>query len=321
MSSDPSPAQFELLRKTFQALDVDHDFSISKEELLRSVQSEDTAAAMLKSMDLNGDGKIDFKEFVQGFNKAQQLTGAIEDDTRTAAEVQTIQKQTKKATNDKLQQIFDFCDVDGSGLISFQETCMAMKFFIGRSISVTEKMKIQGMFKSTGEQLTFEKFKSFIIPYLLSLGVMIKPPPQPLTRQIFSFVDADGSGTVSANEALLALRFLGKTITDADKRAINSLPVFNDGGEVSFETFEANVLPVLMHSGGDGAANDDVKKGAKNVVEEGEKILLDAKLSPEEKVKRLATLHEEAKHSAWLKKCGAYDMVDCDAVVRTDLTK
>jgi len=310
-------AQYEILRKTFQAMDVNHDFAISKEELLNSVQNEDVAVSMMRSMDVNNDGKIDFKEFVAGFEKAQQLTGSVEEETRTAEEIKVIRAQCKDENERKLQEIFSFCDVDGSGLISFQETCMAMKYFLNRSINAQEKIKIQSFFKVSGEQLSFEKFKSFIVPWLLSFGVMIKAPPEPLNKQIFSFVDADGSGQVSADEALMALKFLGKQITDDDKVAINSLSVFANGGEVNFDDFETKVLPVLMHTD----ARRDTKM-AQTVIESGEAILLDASLSADEKVKKMAELHEKAKNSDWLEKCGAYEKVDADATsLRTDFVE
>jgi len=131
-STTENKLQYELLRKTFQALDVNCDLAISKEELLTSVGDESVAIAMMRSMDANGDGKIDFKEFVAGFHKAQQLTGTVEEDRRTEEEVRSIRKKYKTDAEDKLHSIFTFCDVDDSGLISFQETCMAMKYFLNR---------------------------------------------------------------------------------------------------------------------------------------------------------------------------------------------
>jgi len=308
---DKKKLQQEMLRKTFQALDVDYNFAISKNELLASVQDESVAIAMIRSMDANGDGVIDFKEFCDGFEKAQHLTSTIEEDTLTEDELQSIRSQHKNENDRKLLEIFNFCDVDSSGLISLQETCMAMKFFLGRSINIQEKLKIESFFsKVNHRQLSFEKFKEFIVPWLLSFGDLIKAPPKPLNRQIFSFVDADESGTVSGEEALMALKFLGKKITAHDKTAISLLPCFEGNREVNFADFEALVLPVLMN-----IDTENHKKEVKTHVEAGEQILSNDSLSPEEKIYRLQELHKTALQSDWLKKCGGYEQVDDSTTV------
>lgn len=175
-----------------------------------------------------------------------------------------------------------------------------------RSINATEKIKIKSFFKDTGEQLSFEKFKDFVVPFLLSLGVIIKPPPEPLAQQIFEFVDADGSGRVSSNEALLAIKFLGKCITEQDRAIIKGLKVFADGGEVDFDSFERNVLPHIMNS-------TEEKKGITSLVSSGEAILMNDSLSAEEKVAKMKELHENASKSEWLKKCGGYETVDANS--------
>jgi Ca2+-binding EF-hand superfamily protein len=210
--------------------------------------------------------------------------------------------------------VFEFCDGDASGLISSQETCMAMAHFLNRPVSFEEKFRIQGFFDNCeGRQMSFEKFKGVLVPWLLSTGVVIKAPPQPLNKQIFKFVDADGSGKVSGDEALLGLKFLGKKMTPEDKAAILGLPCFADGGEVDFAQFENSVLPVLMTTD-----TSTAKKKEMSVVERGEKILSGGSLSAEEKVKAMAALHDDAKKSDWLKGCGGFDLVDKDAEIVTN---
>ena len=150
--------------------------------------------------------------------------------------------------------------------------------------------------------MTFEKFKAVMVPWLLSSGIILKPPPRPLHSQIFAFVDADHSGTVSGDEALLGLKFLGKKVTIKTKATILGLACFANGNDVDLDTFTKVVLPIMT-------AEERLEKEL-TVVEQGEKILTDPNLSAEDKVKKMAELHEQAKKSDWLEKCGAYEKVN-----------
>ena len=194
---------------------------------------------------------------------------------------------------------------------------MAMAYFLNRPVSFTEKFKITGFFDNCeNREMDFAKFKAVMVPWLLSTGVVIKPPPKPLNQQIFKFVDADGSGTVSGVEALLGLKFLGRQILPEDRRRILSLPCFGEGGEVDLKGFESNVLPLIMHTD-----THDGKKKTLTVVERGEAILKDDSLSAEDKIKQMAQLHEDAKKSDWLDQCGAYEKVfDGETELVTDFS-
>ncbi|GMI03250.1 hypothetical protein TrLO_g15012 [Triparma laevis f. longispina] len=299
-----SAASREILRQTFQRLDTDHDLTISLPELVASVQDDNVVAAMMRSMDADRNGRIDFKEFCNGFDKATKLTGSIEEaDPASKEKINAAREERSAKTNDLLQSVFDFCDGDNSGLISSAETVMAMAYFFNRPLAFEEKFKIDQFFSSCpGNEMTFEKFKFVMVPWLLSSGISLKPPPRPLHSQIFSFVDADHSGTVSGEEALLGLKFLGKKVTDENKATILGLACFADGKEVDLDTFTTTVLPIMT--------SEERRKKELTVVEQGEKILTNPNLSADDKVKKIADLHDQAKKSDWLDKCGAYEQVN-----------
>ena len=85
---------------------------------------------------------------------------------------------------------------------------------------------------------------------------------------------------------------------------IEKLDCFRGGKEVDYNQFRTLVLPVLMT-----APSSARKKAELTVVERGEAILTDTKLSAEEKLAAMAKLHEDAKNSNWLEQCGAYETV------------
>ena len=153
MSGFPPPsssaASRELLRQTFQRLDTDHDLTISLSELIASVQDDNVAATMMQSMDVDGNGRIDFKEFCNGFDKATKLTGSIEEaDPASKEKVEAAREERSAKTKELLQSVFKFCDGDNSGLISSTETVMAMAYFFNRPLTFEEKFKIDQFFSS-----------------------------------------------------------------------------------------------------------------------------------------------------------------------------
>ena len=316
-----------MLRKTFQALDTDHSLSLNYEKLLKSVGSAPAAASMMRSMDKNRDGKIDFLEFCEGFEKAQQLTGTIEEEEvqRSPEEVARLRKARGDENNALLLSIFAFCDVDGSESISATEVCMSLKYFLGRSVTAEEKLKVQTVFHGR-QAITFEQFKADVVPWMLSYGVVLKLPPQKLSRSIFDFVDADSSGFVSAAEATMGLRFLGVQATDKCKAVIESLPCFACGSsDVDFRTFEKDVLPTLMALSKVGTEEQSTRseaeelKAAKDVEEKVKAVIADSSFSAEDKVARIKQLYE--KKSKWLEQIGAYELVDGEATALvTDFT-
>ena len=64
-------AQSKVMHETFQSLDHDHDGFISTDDLRWAFQQHDTPFndedldEMVRKADRNGDGKIDYQEFVK----------------------------------------------------------------------------------------------------------------------------------------------------------------------------------------------------------------------------------------------------------------
>jgi hypothetical protein len=91
--------QSELLRQTFMRLDTDHDLTISLDELLASVQSDEVAQVMMRSMDVDGNGRIDYQEFCKGFERAMQLTGAMDETPESKEEIAKVRTLLQAAAS------------------------------------------------------------------------------------------------------------------------------------------------------------------------------------------------------------------------------
>ena len=98
-----SKVQQEMLRQTFMRMDTDHDLTISLDELISAVQSDDVAHSMMRSMDSDNNGRIDFKEFCKGFEKAQALTGNFEEEEASPEELAAIRDKRAATTGNLLQ--------------------------------------------------------------------------------------------------------------------------------------------------------------------------------------------------------------------------
>jgi calcium-dependent protein kinase len=98
------------LEKIFRAMDTDQNGELSREEVLAGYEehfgipiSEEAVDAMFKAVDIDGNGAIDYTEFVMATMNEKDLI-----------------------TNDRLRAAFRLFDKDGSGAISPEEIKKAL---------------------------------------------------------------------------------------------------------------------------------------------------------------------------------------------------
>lgn len=109
----------EYLEKIFKALDKNGDGHLSKEEILEGYEehfgipiNEEDVDKMMKNVDIDGNGVIEYTEFVMATMNEKNMV-----------------------SNEKLQQAFKMFDKDGSGTITPDE----IKEVLGFDSSISEK--------------------------------------------------------------------------------------------------------------------------------------------------------------------------------------
>ena len=135
----------QALRDTFEAMDKDKDGVLSKQELINGLSKfygnraflVEEIDQLLSNIDLNGNGVIDYWEFVAATADYQKLW-----------------------TEKNLKQAFDKFDLDGNGEITFDELRQVLG---GDEEDEDIKKLIEAVDKNGDGQINFEEFKDMMI--------------------------------------------------------------------------------------------------------------------------------------------------------------
>lgn len=138
------------LAEQFKLFDVNGNGKLSRDELIEGFRqirginfNEKEIDDLIKHVDINGSGDIDYKEFVIGAFSVEKIL-----------------------TEDRLEKAFQLFDTNGDNLISYQEIKNVLDSAKDAAEGVNEEM-IQKALKDIGKQaknvqLTFVEFKAFI---------------------------------------------------------------------------------------------------------------------------------------------------------------
>ena len=134
-------AQHEELRGAFEMFDMNADGYIDRYELHKTLKemgqdrTDEDVRAIIRSVDLDGNGKIDFEEFklymkpkINNRMSEVQLQQAFElfdEDNRGYIDKSNLksgmEKMGEKLTNKELDEMMESVDITGNGRISFAE--------------------------------------------------------------------------------------------------------------------------------------------------------------------------------------------------------
>ncbi|KAI8326408.1 calmodulin [Martensiomyces pterosporus] len=148
MSEKFSEAQISEYREAFSLFDKDNDGNITAKELgtvMRSVgqnPSESELQDMINEVDSDGNGTIDFPEFLSLMARQATTNNDEEAEIReafrvfdkdgngviSAAELRHVMTSLgEKLTDDEVNEMIREADVDGDGQINYEEFCKMMK--------------------------------------------------------------------------------------------------------------------------------------------------------------------------------------------------
>eukprot|EP01115_Flamella_aegyptia_P002558 TRINITY_DN136648_c0_g1_i1.p1 TRINITY_DN136648_c0_g1~~TRINITY_DN136648_c0_g1_i1.p1 ORF type:complete len:152 (+),score=64.12 TRINITY_DN136648_c0_g1_i1:68-523(+) len=147
MAGKLTEEQIQELKEAFQLFDRDGDGLITSKELgtvmksLGQNPSEQELHDMIHEVDANGNGMIDFPEFLEMMSNKMSKEGQEEELREafkvfdqdgsgyiSAAELKNVMRQIgEKLTNEEIDDMMREADLDGDGQISFQEFLQMMK--------------------------------------------------------------------------------------------------------------------------------------------------------------------------------------------------
>ena len=138
---DISESKLREFREAFDMFDKDRDGSITIKELanvmrtLSHTTTDQDIADMIAEVDIDGNGKIEFEEFVSLMNRRTKETDTEEEvinafrvfdkdqnDTISSTELRHIMTTIgDKLTDDEIDEMIREADIDGDGYINYVE--------------------------------------------------------------------------------------------------------------------------------------------------------------------------------------------------------
>ncbi|XP_060924574.1 uncharacterized protein LOC132998844 [Limanda limanda] len=226
MADQLTEEQIAEFKEAFSLFDKDGDGTINTTELgsvMRSLGQNPTEAElqdMINEVDAEGNGTIDFQEFLTMMARKMKDTD-IEEEIREAFRVfdkdgngyicasdlrQVMTNLGEKLTDEEVDEMIREADADGDGQVNFAEFVQMMN-----AIS-TSTQPID-----MADQLTEEQIAEF--------------------KEAFSLFDKDGDGTITTKELGTVMRSLGQNPTEAEL-----LDMINDvdaegNGTIDFQEF------------------------------------------------------------------------------------
>uniref|UniRef100_K3W8N0 EF-hand domain-containing protein n=1 Tax=Globisporangium ultimum (strain ATCC 200006 / CBS 805.95 / DAOM BR144) TaxID=431595 RepID=K3W8N0_GLOUD len=222
------------LEKVFALFDLDKDGHLSQEEFVQALRSMDTVfadlsgddlLAIVRAMDVNIDGRIDYKEFV-AFVASSTTTdaGANKSADQWQDEIKRILIRAKEK-GIPIHKIFADLDASGDGNLSYDEFGQALrKLGVSEEHVAKNRTALMAAFdKDNDEQISYEEF-------LQTLGISVEANKADAVKanvqdidatvretfkrldeqgvglaQVFVHFDKDKNGTLSVEEFTEAL--------------------------------------------------------------------------------------------------------------------
>jgi len=152
MADEHSEKYVDELREAFSLFDKDNDGCITSKEIrtvmhgLRLENSDQEITDMIKNADADGNGTIDFNEFLVLMKRSNCCQRVVD-------------KSRENKTDEKeLRQAFKVFDIDGNGVIDAKELKITM-FNLGENLSDKDlKQMLKAADKNKDGKINYEEF-------------------------------------------------------------------------------------------------------------------------------------------------------------------
>ena len=268
------------MRSLFREIDENHDGTITPWELRRGLRDifgierlgEVELNDLVRHLDLNGNGKISFREF-ESFVESRELNGADVEDVLIRLREEIEQRYSA------LQDAFEEFDRNMSGAIERDEMHQGFRSF-GIKLTVAETEKVMRTFESHG----CVRYRDFVAAMrgveprchsyrdpcghksatyaIRRLSEEVKRCARDSDglldfRRVFHQMDKDGSGTLDKHEISATLERYGINLTRGE--LIEVMITLGDGGRHSEISIEKFLLFALQQDPGTKSLLDSVR--------------------------------------------------------------
>ncbi|ONK74379.1 uncharacterized protein A4U43_C03F5620 [Asparagus officinalis] len=213
----------EELREVFKVFDRDQNGYISANELINVMISlgekltEEEAEQMIREADLDGDGQVNYQEFVQ---LMQNITvsvemGLVHDEEHMSEFVEAL----------------SLFDKDGDGCSALEELATVIKS-LGQDPKEEMLLHIMSKFNVEGnENVEFGEFLNQMT------RKMKETDAEEELREVFKVFDRDQNGYISANELINVMISLGEKLTEEEAEQMIREADLDGDGQVNYQEF------------------------------------------------------------------------------------
>jgi len=137
------------LEKRFRKLDTNGSGSLTPDELtsLPALKQNPLVKRVVETFDTDGNGELDFQEFIQGLSIFSAKSGA--------------------SREDKLKFVFKIYDIDGDGFLSNADLVKAVQIMVGRNLKDKQLQQVvdkifQWNERASSDLISFEDFCAMV---------------------------------------------------------------------------------------------------------------------------------------------------------------
>nr|XP_022330789.1 calmodulin-like [Crassostrea virginica] len=267
-----SEEQILEFREAFSLFDKDGDETITTKELgtvMRSLGQNPTESElqeMIQEVDVDGNGTIDFDEFLQMMAKKMKDTDS-EEELKSAFKVfdrdntgfitgpnlrVVMTNLGEKLTDEEVEEMIREADADGDGLINYQEYREAFNLFDKDGDGSITTSELGVVMRSLGQEPTVRELENMIkeidedgngaIDFDEFLHMMAKKhaecyDPEEELKEAFQVFDKDGNGYISKEELHQVMNNLGEKLTDEEIADMIKEADADGDGQVNYREF------------------------------------------------------------------------------------